>query len=1554
MNACRDAGMIPGDKLTNIAYQKIKDVHANLEAIRKVADRLTPVADLEEFRSMIEAVYADLEALANAADLMLAATPAGIAMLTAADVAAQRLLLQLGSAALLDGDTLALKTDVDTLSASLVAVADDLAALVLVVGQKAAQSDMVAAQQAIADLVLQVAALEDLVGTPGSGGGGGSTIGDILFDIEGRLQQVINTAQSHTQTLVTINNSVQELDGRITQVNELNTLLTNRVNTIDGALDVQAGVNNLLGQRITATEDGVAAIQQDVTAMGLTVDDLSNEVSATLLAVDGLTQRVTTAEDKVELFSSRTTTLEQNYEDLNEGQTALSQAIDALTLTTTDLDDRLTIEASRVTTLRAALRTAANLLSNSGFETGTSSWLVSNRGTGWLTVQPERNLQSATLRPPGTNTIGLTVPGLPSGNVSLQSVPVAVEPSKFYYLSGYVAGANATVRLEYRFLNSTGTQLSSGLVGASAPGGMSLANWTRRSVKVTAPADARTLILQLWITAATAIGPYGILLRPMVEEAWADQEGPSPWVEGASGFGDAMSEANAGLIARVDALEDGVDALAQDFSDLSAQVGDLSADAFNALTARVTATENENTSQANDITNLQSSLGDVEDETAANASAISALTARVSDAEGELTSISGNITELESSIENIGSDNLLPNSSLEDQVTSNRPRYWTRAFGNGAPATVDSFVPSNLGGSTNAWRLEGTGYNGTTHFIDISQFVGDGLERPKARPGDRFVFTAYVRGSVNANVQLVFQYLNSSASTITTYSIPYVSMTSNYVRLKYVAPAAPAGTTQVRVYVRVLPTDSSAFWVEVDNLQLQEGTTPTAYMPSATLTGEANAAATSALTTRVTSAENTLITQAGLTTAIQTSLNVMRKQFTVLDTGFEEDNTWTTGGNFSIQSSTSWSKSGRRYLRIIGGTAGQNIMQTDRFEVQTGKTIRCGFWARRGESVPNDYVRLSIRYYGGDGAQLSFVATTASLSSASGTDVYQKVVGTTTPPANAAFAAIVIQSNHTAGQWFVDDLFVEIMTEAEAANASAISSLDSRTTATENSLTAQGNSLTQVQAQLLGNIGGNRLSNPSFINGSVDWWNSSHGGVGMYSPRLGGYHIAHTPGAGLRYIASWLAKDTWNSAVPGEVSTFSASVNCDGPWRLAIQFRNDAGSTLLESAMPDQASTAGQWVRTSVTSAAAPPGTTWWVVVLYATNTTTHHRMFHPKMELGSFVTPFSEEGATTANAVASQSLEGRVTTAEGNITAAANAITNVRAELSGGGNLIPNAEMAVDISNWTLQVLSGGWAGGGGPARDYAGDPWRPVGMHNIGLNGGGTPTTAHQAIIRSDFMPVTAGKRYMLSAYLAAHRATAYLQIVWMNADASAVTGVTSSTVGNITSSINNGGNDLSNWSFCYTPNDASAVAPAGTYQAYIRVVADGMGLNQPYIWLLRPMLEEVGPQQTVPSKWNSGGTGLDSKYASITQTLNTRATTLENGQTTLLARYALRLDVNGYSIGWEANNNGSQGAIKFRADLFEVSSPTGGARTEYSNGNWRVYDDAGTLRVAVGVNI
>lgn len=68
--------------------------------------------------------------------------------------------------------------------------------------------------------------------------------------------------------------------------------------------------------------------------------------------------------------------------------------------------------------------------------------------------------------------------------------------------------------------------------------------------------------------------------------------------------------------------------------------------------------------------------------------------------------------------------------------------------------------------------------------------------------------------------------------------------------------------------------------------------------------------------------------------------------------------------------------------------------------------------------------------------------------------------------------------------------------------------------------------------------------------------------------------------------------------------------------------------------------------------------------------------------------------------------------------------------------------------------------------------------------------------------------------------------------------------------------------------------------------------------------------------------------------------------------LARAAVRLDVGGRMIGWETNNNGVIGDFRIHADYFVIERPGGGARTEYSGGNWRVYDATGVMRTRMGV--
>ena len=516
------------------------------------------------------------------------------------------------------------------------------------------------------------------------------------------------------------------------------------------------------------------------------------------------------------------------------------------------------------------------------------------------------------------------------------------------------------------------------------------------------------------------------------------------------------------------------------------------------------------------------------------------------------------------------------------------------------------------------------------------------------------------------------------------------------------------------------------------------------------------------------------------------------------------------------------------------------------------------------------------------------------------------------------------------------------------ATASSVSALDARVTTAEGNITSLSSAITTVNARLLGNVGGNRLKNPAFINGSNEWWNSSHGAVAVYSPRLGGYHLSHTTGAGERYIASWLAKDTWNLTKPGEISTFSATVNCDGPWRLAIQYRNDANVMLQETAMPDQLSTAGEWVRASVTSGAAPAGTTWWVVVLYATDTTSQHRMFHPKMELGTFATPYSEEEATRANATAITALDTRVTSAEGTLSAVASAVTQVRSELGGGGNLLANTDFEVDTSEWSFRWNPAGFV----PLiRNLAGDSWRPTNGFVIGATRYGNPPTdgnGYCVVASSTPVPIKAGDRICVRAKTAAHRCAVSVGLVFL--------GPSNENLGEPRSDwrTSYGGTNIADWADQYL----FATAPANTRSVIMVIWVNTRGEggsdtgNDPFFWFFQPQMHLATANQTLPPPYSPGSGRIDSKYASVTQSLSASVSTAQNGVNTLNARYTLALDVNGYVSGIRSENTGVTSTFDILSDNVRILKPGGGARIEMSGGNIRVYDAGGMLRVRMGV--
>lgn len=101
-------------------------------------------------------------------------------------------------------------------------------------------------------------------------------------------------------------------------------------------------------------------------------------------------------------------------------------------------------------------------------------------------------------------------------------------------------------------------------------------------------------------------------------------------------------------------------------------------------------------------------------------------------------------------------------------------------------------------------------------------------------------------------------------------------------------------------------------------------------------------------------------------------------------------------------------------------------------------------------------------------------------------------------------------------------------------------------------------------------------------------------------------------------------------------------------------------------------------------------------------------------------------------------------------------------------------------------------------------------------------------------------------------------------------------------------------------------------------------------------------------------------------IASSVNTLSTTV-NGHTSSIsqntnsingiqAKYSVKVDNNGYVSGFglvsEPNNGSIVATFSILADRFRIVSPWGGQRTEYSDGNWRMYDGNGTLRVRIGI--
>ncbi|SFW65460.1 DUF1983 domain-containing protein [Pseudomonas sp. NFACC10-1] len=337
---------------------------------------------------------------------------------------------------------------------------------------------------------------------------------------------------------------------------------------------------------------------------------------------------------------------------------------------------------------------------------------------------------------------------------------------------------------------------------------------------------------------------------------------------------------------------------------------------------KVTSIEGVNTAQSQQLTGLQTSLDDK-----ASASSVQTIGNRVTDAEGKLTSQGsaitginnelagkassatvqalGNtvtqqgqaitaqgqaITSVTASLATVGGANLMYNPSFEKKGTGGASLI-ADGWNIGGPATLTStsYVQSTLDPKGVAQRADVTNLS-ASRFLDV---VPTDEKRPSAGAGQPFAFSAYLRATPGLAMQIYLQPLNAAGAVITTANAPSLIATGDWQRHSLIIPALPANTVVVHCIIRLLSVNSTTTgFIEVDRVQAQMSSVVSGWQDSpdvlrVDLAGQA--AATSALTGRVSQTETGLTSVSGQVTNLSNSIGTAGSQNLFFNPAFAKE-----------------------------------------------------------------------------------------------------------------------------------------------------------------------------------------------------------------------------------------------------------------------------------------------------------------------------------------------------------------------------------------------------------------------------------------------------------------------------------------------------------------------------------------------------------------------------------------------------------------------------------------------------------------------------------------
>lgn len=561
-------------------------------------------------------------------------------------------------------------------------------------------------------------------------------------------------------------------------------------------------------------------------------------------------------------------------------------------------------------------------------------------------------------------------------------------------------------------------------------------------------------------------------------------------------------------------------------------------------------------------------------------------------------------------------------------------------------------------------------------------------------------------------------------------------------------------------------------------------------------------------------------------------------------------------------------------------------------------------------------------------------------------------------------------------------------------NATAISSLTGDMSTVKLSVSA-------------GNV--NLVKNSSFAN-ALNNWATSTGGWSTYIDQYEGSYAANGSSAYVNIYTNFIPVQVGRNYI-ASANMYNGSTS--GSFTMCIYWYD--GAQTFISATPSAAKNLGVGWSTDLngrirSTGVAPANAVSARIVFEATNTNATTAIKEVKLEIGAVMSPYTQEADVSTQYQAISTINGQyaslsstVSTQGTLITNNATAITTLQGQFAtldltvtaGAVNMVRNSTFIKGLTDWS--VGSGSWAKIGPNSQgSYA---------HTDG---------ASNAWISSTRFPIAAGSPYTASAnmYFASGSGSFGIYIYWYAADdnglgatpagyktintgwgvsnkdrvrvtgtapagaayarvlfqAIGVSGVTSCATKEVKCELGSAMSpytqeaDVSTHYEAINTLDTQYASLSSTVSTQGVTISNNVtaisGLNGRMGTAETTITTQGGQISTnATAITNLSGTvstlqtTVSSQGASITS--NTNAISTINGNvTTLFARYAMKLDVNGYITGWELNNNGSSGNAAFHVDTFSIGKPGGGARTEFSGGNWRVYDGSNVLRTRMGV--